>query len=187
MELDEIDKEIINALSIDGRQSLSKIGEFLEESIEVSMSHTGVRKRLNKLKINEVLNIQGNVNIKVLQYKAAFVLMEMKNFELVKKIIECYRDCPRVFFIAQISGQYNLILGFLGRDIDVLHRYLNHCGPTNNDGILHSAILFVSNFETPQNFPLSIFKKENSTLKCGNVCKNCAAFTDGTCPGCGHF
>ena len=187
MPIDQIDKEILNSLNLDGRMSLMQISEQLQESINVSMSHTGIRKRINKLKDEGILKIQGNLNIKALDFKAAFILMEMSNFNEVKKIIECYSDCPRVFLLAQITGQYNLIVGFVGRDMESLHRYLNQCGPTNKGGILHSAVIFVSNIENPDFLPLSMFKRQSGEQKCGNVCNDCSAFMDGKCPGCGLF
>jgi DNA-binding Lrp family transcriptional regulator len=187
MKLDDIDKVIINALMDDGRKSLMQISEFLHESNNNTMSHTGIRKRINKLKNGEILSIQGNINMNALQYKAAFILMEMKNFNEVKKIVDCYTGCPRVFLLAQITGQYNLILGFVGQNMDIMHRYLNLCGPTNKEGILHSAVVFVSNFETPKYFPLNVFQRESQEKTCGNICKDCAAFIDGICTGCGRF
>ena len=187
MNLDDIDKMIINALSEDGRQSLMQISGYLKEISDSSMSHTGIRKRINKLKNNGILNIQGNLNINELQYKSGFILMEMRNFNEVRNIIDCYKDCPRVFMLAQVTGQYNLIIGFVGQNMDIMHRWLNLCGPTNKDGILHSAVIFVSNFETPLYFPLTVFSREGQQDKCGNVCEECAALIDGKCPGCGSF
>ena len=187
MTLDEIDKEIINALFEDGRSSLMQISEYLQESINVSMSHTGIRKRINKLKDEGVLGIQGNINFNALNLKAAFILMEMRNFEQVKNIIECYSTCPRVFLLAQITGQYNLILGFVAQNMENMHRYLNRCGPNNKEGILHSAVIFVSNIDVPNYLPLTVYKRQSGEQNCGNVCASCEAFMEGTCPGCGLF
>ncbi|MHA2006765.1 MAG: hypothetical protein ACXABO_04460 [Promethearchaeota archaeon] len=151
------------------------------------MSHTGIAKRINKLEESGVLKVQANTNVSQLGYKSLFLLMEMSNFEEVQNIINAYQDCPRVFLLAQLTGQYNLILGIIGQSIDVLHRYLNYCGPTNKKGILHSASIFVSDLIIPKFVPLNLFSQESHENKCGNVCKACEAYLDGKCSGCGNF
>ena len=187
MELDEINKQILNVLFSNGRESLSSIGEKVFKADQNIMSHAGVKKRISKLELSETLKIQGNININKLNYKACLILLEMKNYDEVKKIINAYSECPRIFLLAQITGQYNIIMGIIGQNIDVLHRYINYCGPTNKEGILHSEILFISNLEAPKYFPLNLFSKKSQEAKCGNICKDCEAFLDGKCDGCGNF
>jgi len=187
MELDDIDKQILNELYKNGRESLTSLNQKILKADQELMSHTGVKKRIIRLRNSEVLKIQGNINFNNLNYKACFILLEMKNYDEIKKIIKCYKDCPRVFLLAHITGQYNLILGIMGQSIDVLHRYINYCGPTNKEGVLHSQILFVSTLETPEFLPINLFSKESQEAKCGNICKDCEAFLDGNCDGCGNF
>ncbi|MFW9946538.1 MAG: hypothetical protein ACFFDX_06880 [Candidatus Odinarchaeota archaeon] len=187
MKLDNIDKQIINILFNNGRENLINIGEKVTKTDQSIMSHTGVKKRIRKLSNSKILKIQGNININELDYKACLILLEMKNYDEVKKILNAYSECPRVFILAQITGQYNLIMGIIGQNIDVLHRYINYCGPTNKDGILHSEILFISDLKTPEYLPLNLFSKKSREIKCGNICNECEAFLDGKCDGCGDF
>lgn len=187
MILDDIDKQILNELFENGRESLTKLGDKISKGNQETMSHAGINKRITKLRKSEILKVQGNVNIKSLDYKACFILIEMKNYDEVKKIITCFSDCPRVFLLAHITGQYNLIMGIVGQNTDVLHRYINYCGPTNKEGILHSQTLFVSNLETPKFLPLKLFSKDSQEYKCGNICQECEAFLGGKCDGCGNF
>ncbi|MFX1256331.1 MAG: Lrp/AsnC family transcriptional regulator [Promethearchaeota archaeon] len=187
MELDNIDKQILNILFNNGRENLSQIKEKVQKPDLETMSHTGVRKRINKLKSSGILKVQGNLSIRNLEYQIALILMEMKNYSEINKVIEAYSTCPRVFLLAQVTGRYNLILGIVGQNIEVLQRYINHCGPTNKEGVLHSDILIISNLEAPRFLPLNIFSKESQESKCDNICKDCAAFLDGKCKGCGNF
>lgn len=187
MNLDDIDKQILNELFNNGRESLTDIHKKIVKTNQELMSHTGVKKRITKLEDSKVLKVQGNININKLNYKACFILLEMKNFEETKKMIQAYSDCPRVFLLSQVTGQYHLIMGILGQNVDVLHRYINYCGPTNKDGILHSEVLFVSNVQTPEYLPMTIFSKKSQESKCENICKDCEAFLDGNCNGCGNF
>lgn len=187
MQLDHIDKQILNALFYKGCERLTRIAEKVMKPDQEMMSHTGIRKRIKKLEQSEILKIQGNVNLHHLNYKACIILLEMKNYEEVKKVKYAYSDCPRVFFLAEVTGQFNLIIGIVGQNIEVLHQYINYCGPTNKDGILHSDILFFSKFVIPEFLPLNLFSNQSQESKCGNCCKACEAYLDGRCDGCGNF
>lgn len=187
MQLDNIDKQILRTLFENGRESLTNLEKVIFKSDKETMSHTGIAKRITKLENSGILKVQANTNVSRLQYKALFLLMEMRNYEEVQKIVEAYEKCPRVFLLAQVTGQYNLILGIIGQNIDVLHRYLNFCGPTNKQGILHSATIFVSDLIAPKYLPLNLFSQDSKESECGNICKDCSAYLDGKCMGCGNF
>ncbi|MFX0038886.1 MAG: Lrp/AsnC family transcriptional regulator [Promethearchaeota archaeon] len=187
MQLDGIDKQILNALFDNGRESLTNLEKIIFKSGTETMSHTGIAKRISKLEDTGILKIQANTNINNLKYKVAIILMEMSNYDEVQKIIKAYEACPRVFLLAHVTGQYNLILGIIGQSIDVLHRYINFCGPTNKKGILHAATIFVSELITPKFLPLNLFSQKSQEENCGNVCNDCAAYLDGKCNGCGSF
>ena len=146
-----------------------------------------LRKRIKKLEASCLLNVQGNINIKRFKLHAAFILMEIKNYDNIQKIIKGYADCPRVFLLAHVNGQYNLMIGVISKDLEDLYRYINFCGPTNKNGVLHSEILNVSNIKTPKFLPLKYFSKESQENKCGNVCRDCEAFLEDNCSGCGNF
>ncbi len=187
MRLDDIDKQIIRELFRDGRESLTDLNKKIFKSDKEAMSHTGVKKRITKMMDREVLKVQANTNVNQLKYKIMFILLEMKNYDKLQEVIKAYSNCPRIFLLVQVTGQYNVIMGVVGQSIDVLHRYINYCGPTNKEGILHSQVLFMSQFETPQYLPLNLFSKKSQEHLCGNVCKKCEAFLDGKCNGCGNF
>ncbi|MFX1504038.1 MAG: Lrp/AsnC family transcriptional regulator [Promethearchaeota archaeon] len=187
MQIDGIDKQILNALFENGRESLTNLEKIIFKSGDETMSHTGIAKRISKLEDTGILKVQANTNLKNLNYKIAIILMEMSNYEETQKVIKAYEDCPRVFLLAHVTGQYNLILGIIGQSIEVLHRYINFCGPTNKQGILHTATIFVSDLITPKFFPLNLFSQKSQEAKCGNICTDCAAYLDGKCNGCGTF
>lgn len=187
MSLDEVDKQIIRELFKNGRLSLTTLNKMISKDNKKFMSHTGIKKRITKLNDSEILKVQGNINISNLDYKIMFILLEMKNFNEIKNLIKSYSECPRVFLLAQVSGQFNLIMGVIGQSVEVLHRYINFCGPTNKEGILHSQILYVSHIQVPEYIPVNLFSNESKEYECGNICKDCEAFLDGKCDGCGNF
>lgn len=187
MTLDNIDKQILRLLFANGRENLTDLQNSVLKTNELPMSHTGIRKRIKKLENSDILKIQGNLNVENLNYQAAVILLEMKNFDEIKKIKEAYKDCHRVFLLAQLSGRYNVIMGIVGQNIEVIQRYLNYCGPTNKEGVLHSEILMISSIDSPKYLPLNLFSNISQESKCGNVCKECDAFLAGDCSGCGTF
>ena len=187
MPLDDIDRQILRALYKNGRESLSGITEKVHKIDQEPMSHTGIRKRITKLMSLGLLKIQGNINVKNLKYHAVIILMEMKNYEELRKLIKVYSTCPRIFFLTQVTGRYNLIIGVIGQDLSVLQRYLNYCGPTNRDGVLHSEILNVAEFALPNFIPINLFVNSENEKKCENICEECEAFLNEECKGCGKF
>ena len=187
MRLDQVDKQILKILFTKGRESLSSISKNIVKKNQEIMSHTGTAKRISKLEDSGILKVQGNISVKGLNYYGAFILMEMSNYDEVKNIIKAYEECPRVFLLAQVTGQYNLILGIIGQSLDVLHRYINNCGPTNKKGILHSAIIWTSEFLIPKFLPLNLFSGVSKEHKCENICKACEAFLSSECGGCANF
>jgi len=187
MKFDKIDKQIVKALFNRGRESLTNLEEIIFKNDNETMSHTGISKRISKLENTGILKVQGNININEINFKTLFILMEWSNFDEIRSILNTYSECPRVFLLAQVTGQYNLIMGVVGKNIDVLHRYVNHCGPTNKKGLLHSALLFGSDFILPEYLPLKLFTSESNEHNCGNICADCEAYLDGNCDGCGNF
>lgn len=187
MDLDDVDKQILNGLFKNGRESLTNMGERVFKGNKIPMSHTGISKRITKLEDSDILKIQGNLNVTTLKYNAAIILLEMKNYEELKKLSKAYKGCPRIFLLANVSGRYNIILGIIGKNIEDLQMYLNLCGPSNQEGVLHTDVLHIGNFETPQFLPMNLFTRKNIDKNCGNVCEECEAFLDGKCDGCGAF
>lgn len=109
MGLDNIDKQIINAFYDKGRESLISIGEKVFKSDKNIMSHAGIRKRIRKMEDIGILKVQGKININTLNYRACLILLEMKNYDEVKRIINAYSNCPRVYLLAQIFLYFFLV------------------------------------------------------------------------------
>ncbi|MHA1988043.1 MAG: hypothetical protein ACW98D_15515 [Promethearchaeota archaeon] len=157
MGLDYIDKELITQLFSKGRQSLNNIKiEVIKSEIQ-DVSQSGIRKRFERLKSSDTINVQGNLSVNNLRNHCAFIFTHIINNNSLNKLIEIYRKCPRVFMLAQVTGQYNLLIGIMGEDIEKLHWFINHCGPGNQAEVSHSEILFTSNFKIPKFIPVDFF------------------------------
>lgn len=187
MNFDKVDKQILRLLFENGRMSYSKIKNKVLKSDNEKMSHSGIRKRIHKLKKDNLVKIQGNVNVKALNYVGVIILIEMENYEKTVELINYYSGCPRVFSFLEVSGQYDLILGFLGKNMDDLHKFINRCDPTNKRGILHSTLMYIKDVVYPKFIPLDMFNAENKEKTWGNICCDCSVFIDEKCSGCENF
>ena len=159
--LDKKDREILDILTKDGRESFTKISEKL------SFSDTGVKKRLTKLYREGILKVQGNLNLDALHFKACLILLEVKTREDLNDIIDAYESCPYTFLTLELLGSFNLLIGVYGHDIEDLEKRIIDCGPTQMHGVLRSKIILISNFKIPQYLPLKIFLEKEDQDLCG--------------------
>ena len=165
--LDKTNREILNILTDNGRESFTKISEKL------NFSDTGIKKRLTKLNKEGILKIQSNLNLDALHFKACLILLEVKSNDDLKKIIEAYDSCPYVFLTIELLGNFNLLMGFYGNSIEDLEKKIKLCGPLNMQGILHSEIIIISNFKLPHFLPLKILLENNIEQFNNHTCQEC--------------
>ena len=172
-ELDEIDKQILNELFEDGKKGLKKF-KAVDSGI---MSHTGIKNRIEKLIASKILFIQGNVNVELLNYRLAFLLMELRRFENLKKYIEHYSKCKQVFFILTVTGKYHLLLGIVAKSFEIINNFVSYCSLLNGEEIVKSELIFGSNLELPEYLPINLFGSKEKEF----------VFNDGLCQGCNDF
>ncbi len=179
-DLDDIDKQILRELHEDGKKGLHKI----EIAMSNVMSHTGIKNRIGKLTDSNFLKIQGNVNVKKLNYRLAFLLLELRKFEDLKKFIDFYSKCKRIFFVLSVSGKYHLLLGIVAKSFEIINNFLSCCGLINDEDVAKSELIFGSNLELPEYLPINLFGNKNKDFKCERICKDCDYFKQGICEGC---
>ena len=63
MPLDNIDRQILNALFKNGRESLTSLEKMIIKSGKETMSHTGIAKRISKLEESELLKVQATTEL----------------------------------------------------------------------------------------------------------------------------
>lgn len=170
--LDKTDREILDILSQDGRESFTRISE------KVCFSDTGIKKRLSKLNKEGILKIQGNLSLDALNFKACLILLEVKNHEDLNNITNRYDSCPYVFLTLELLGSFNLLIGLYGSTIEDLDKKIKFCGPLNMQGVLHSKIIIISNFKLPQFLPLKIICGKKLEKKNTQICEKCYLFKD---------
>jgi DNA-binding Lrp family transcriptional regulator len=143
VKIDKLDKEIMAFLYEDGRATLTSLGSKLGPALnndKEGISHVAVQKRLQKLIENEIIKVQANLNVVQLGYISAIVMIETKEYDAQKRIIERFRLCPRVVFMDLVSGNYNIILRAMAPSLKEMECFLNYCWLKQEEGIRNLEI-----------------------------------------------
>ncbi len=179
--MDDKDKKIVSILYEDGRVSLSKIGEQLD-----NMSHVAISKRLDKLKKDGLVKITAAVNVESLDVKVIFLGLETETIEVTDRIIKKYRTCPRLLMLAPVTGRYNLFAVMVAEDLDSLESMLGTCSMRVEEGIRRSETWFGNAPVIPEFLPLDLApSNEDKNLdECGCLCSSCKRHQMKKCVGC---
>ena len=179
-DLDGIDKRILTELFKDGKKGLKQF-ELFKSKV---MSHTGIKNRISNLINSNVLKIQGNISVNELNYNLAFLLIELRKFEHLKRFIEYYLKCKRVFFILTVSGKYHLLIGIVGKSFEAINNFVSYCSLVNDTDVAKSKLIFGSNLELPEFLPINLFGKKQEDFNCERLCEECDYFKEKLCIGC---
>jgi len=179
-DLDGIDKRILTELFEDGKRGLKQF-EIFESNV---MSHTGIKNRITNLIKSNILKIQGNININKLNYNIAFLLIELRKFEQLKRYIEYYSKCKRVFLVLTVSGKYHLLIGIVGKSFEIINNFVSYCSLANDPNVAKTKLIFGSNLELPEFLPINLFGKKQEKFNCERLCEECDYFKEGLCVGC---
>ena len=114
MNIDQIDQKIADKLSDNGRISMETLGR------EVGISVDNVKRRYEKLKKNGVLKVTIQVNPIKIGYKALCVFFTVTSNEKPFPLIEKISKIPDVISIMKTTGDYDLQIWAMVKDIDQL-------------------------------------------------------------------
>jgi DNA-binding Lrp family transcriptional regulator len=185
--LDKIDQELIAFLIEDGRATLTELGEKLVEIKGEKMSHVAVQKRLQKLVEQGLIKIQANSNVTAFEQISAFILVETKDYEAQRRIIERFRLCPRVVFMDLISGKYNIIIRVMAPCLKELECFLNYSWLKHEEGVRNLDMYISTTNVKPRFLPMpmtSSCNKASDKAPCGYRCNMCDLYKKGECKGC---
>ena len=111
--VDELDWEIVNKLTLNGRTSFNKIAH------EIGTSTDTVVKRYHKLKEKGVIKVSIQINLNRLGYQALldFNIASISSLSL-SGITESLESIPDVVVITKTSGDYDLQVTAAVRDVE---------------------------------------------------------------------
>lgn len=111
MNLDQTDLEIADRLSENGRVSMQTLGK------EIGISSDTAKRRYEKLKKNGVLKVTIQVNPSKIGYQALCIFFTVTSHENTFAIIEKIAVIPNVISIMKTTGDYDLQIYAMVKDI----------------------------------------------------------------------
>jgi len=179
--LDEVDRKIISQLQQDGRTTLQDLAKT------IGYTSMGAKKRLEKLLKKETIKVSALINPKALKLHPAIVLLEMESVEAMQKLIERFKDCPRVVHIFKTIGGYNLIALVVAENQETLESISTEkCSLRSSGGIRRSEFYPISDtyFSSFLQIREHLAHKEKPVTPCSVDCVPCNRYENQKCVGC---
>ena len=179
--MDKIDWRLIKELQADGRKTFKDLGEA------IGFTSLGAKKRYEKLRKKNLINISALVNANVLDLRLAFILLDIENVEALRNIIERYNNCPRVINFFTTMGTYNLVALVMAEDQTTLESECTEkCALRSGKGIRRSELYIIGQVHHFPFLPLSVenLGGKREVAPCGVKCKDCQSFQNEKCVGC---
>ncbi|AAB89801.1 Lrp/AsnC family transcriptional regulator [Archaeoglobus fulgidus] len=177
--MDEKDRKIISILQQNGKATLSQIAE------KMGMSAMGVKKRLDKLEKGKI-KLTPLLNVEELGIITAVVAMEVESSDALRKIIEKFRDCPRIIKFFVTTGSYNLFALIYAEDYHSLESItLEKCSLRSQPGIRRYDIFPIQEIFYDSYLDIKVVaEKEREDAPCGVFCGDCYRYESNRCLGC---
>lgn len=141
MEVDKIDRKILVELDKDARQPLSQIARKL------SLSQQVVSYRFQRLQEQGVLKgTLTYINTLSLGYRFYNIYLRLKFIPEDKEItiIKQLKAMPRVAWLVSLSGQYNLLIAMLAKDINDFQDQYNQVMNIMEASIIDDSVFIVT-------------------------------------------
>ena len=179
--MDDTDRKIISQLQLDGRTTLEELGKI------TGLSSMGVKKRVAKLFEKGILKISALVNIEELNLQAAVVLIEIESSKAMQRLLDRFKNCPRVVHIFTAMGGFNIIAVVIAENRDTLESIsVEKCSLRSSEGIRRSEFYPIGNIHYSQFLPVREYlaRKGMTHTPCNVDCVTCNRYKTEKCVGC---
>lgn len=179
--MDDIDKKLISELQKDGRASLKQLGEAVDFTI------MGVKRRIEKLFSQNLIKVSASVNLDALNLYTALVLLELESREAVEKVLERFKECPRVVHVFLMLAGYNLAALVIAEDLDTLEsESMEKCSLRSQEGVRRSEFYPIGSIQYSPFLPIreNLATKERDIAPCNVDCRSCGRYHAKKCVGC---
>ena len=139
--LDKTDMKIADRLALDGRVPMEALGK------EIGASCDTAKRRYEKLKANGVLKVTIQVNPFKMGYRALCVFFTVTSHENSFGIIEEISHIPDVISIMKTSGDYDLQIWAMAKDLTELFAVQSELGKIQGITKIDAEVLTLENFE----------------------------------------
>ena len=147
----------------------------------------GVKKRVKNLLEQDVIKVSALLNIKPLNLCAAIVFLEIESAEAMHKLLERFRNCPRVVHIFTTLSGYNLIALVVAWDQETLESIsIEKCSLRSSEGIRRSEFYPIGTVHYSPFLPVRehLTHKERTISPCNVDCGPCQRYKAKKCVGC---
>ncbi|HLN89402.1 MAG TPA: Lrp/AsnC family transcriptional regulator [Candidatus Binatia bacterium] len=147
--VDDLDKRIVEKLNVDGRESFTSIAK------DLGLSTDTVVKRYHKLRKNGALKVSVQINPNKIGYASIldFNIAFTASGALLDTVVESLAKIPDVIIITKTSGDYDLQVTAMVRDISesfaIQDQIARTCGVTKMEA---SARKIPDKWPTPQQY-----------------------------------
>jgi len=179
--MDEVGRKIISQLMVDGRTTFEALGKM------IGYTSMGAKKRIDKLLKEGVIKVSALLNFRPLNLCAAIALLEIESADATQRLLERFKDCPRVVHIFTTLGGYNLIALVVAEDQETLESIsMEKCSLRSSEGIRRSEFYPIGNIHYSPFLPIRehLTHKERSTTPCNVDCRPCNRYKSQECVGC---
>ena len=179
--MDEIDRKIVSQLQLDGRTTLKELSRI------VGYTSMGAKKRVENLLEQEIIKVSALLNTDPLKLCAAILFLEIESAEAMHKLLERFRDCPRVIHIFTTLGGYNLIALVVAENQETLESIsIEKCSLRSSEGIRRSEFYPISDIHYSPFLSVREYltHKEKTISPCNVDCIPCERYKAKKCVGC---
>jgi Lrp/AsnC family transcriptional regulator for asnA, asnC and gidA len=175
--LDSTSKFIISELQKDGRLKFTALAKKL------NITPAAAKERVERLLGKKIIKISALINTQNLFPITSAIGIEADS-EGVNILVRKLRNCPLIFHMTKTSGNHNLVISMVSRDISQMEDFLNK-QIRSEPGIRHVEVNLGNATIVPEYFQLRMITnpKENDIAPCGirrgevDQCVDCPALT----------
>ena len=178
--MDERDRKIISILQRDGRATLSEIANA------IGLSSMGAKKRVDKLVSRDLIKVKPLLNTEKLNIITALIAMELESAEALERLLERFKDCPRILKFFITTGGYNLFALIFAEDYHSLESVsLEKCSLRSQKGVRRFELYPIQEIMYDPFLDINVVPdKALEYAPCGVHCGTCKRYEQERCLGC---
>jgi len=179
--VDEVDRKVISILQLDGRTTFKRLAEI------IGYTSMGVKKRFENLKKRGVIKVSALLNTEALNLFSAIIMLEVESADAMNKLLERFKECPRVVYIFNTLGGYNLMALVVAEDQNTLECIsMEKCSLRSGEGIRRSEFYPIVNIYYSTFLPVRkhLVHRNGKISPCNVNCGSCQGYVTQKCVGC---
>jgi len=178
--VDAKDREIVSILQTNGRATLAEIAEA------IGLTSMGAKKRVDKLLGKDLIRIKPLINTEKLKIITALIAMEIESAKALEKLLERFKDCPRIIKFFITTGGYNLFALIFAEDYPSLESVsLEKCSLRSQEGVRRFELYPIQEIEYDSFLDIKVVSNKNRKYApCGVFCGDCRRYEQERCLGC---